>query len=606
MPTAIRNESALADFRARLTGRYGLELAQQHGGRALIQLPVGVGKSMWIDAITIEAATGDIYDLVIVLSPTRQLLEERAPLRNPPAGLKVINIRPRPALRCGRRRNALWKAYEASAMAALGREEICGACPLLSKCYWPRQYGKALRNARIVYATQAHLERDPGFLISLRSWSQAKTMLTLLDETNFIAASQEEIITVAELQQFIESLRQTSPDRPFEKIHQRWLALAEMLMEASTMDLQTSRWKTPPIFPPWAVAVQRTGVRLYGTAFRFPAYRLSKLRFAPTESYRRGEGREIQFATRPYVGGCLIFSGTADPEFTAYRLGKDLISPFSGVSFAHADTRWYNFASPIGSRRFFPRHSPQVLDFFAGLVVRRAAEGKRIVLVVKKMFTSLCAAGLAERFTALRTDLRVVTAGWTEDFLQDPRVVPLITYGMIGTNLFEHFDAVFCLSSYYVHAGVVNQCLQDVIRKDLRVEIRIETTGRPKRRRAAVADTKDSYYDVARMAQAALEQQEHHVVVQAVGRVRPFTRPREVITFQMGTLPGVTYDAEFQSLEEARHAFGILSHREQKTAALAAQITAMRASNKSQVEVARMLGVSERTVRNYERKEDRQ
>jgi hypothetical protein len=606
MTTAIRGEAALADFRARLTGRYGLELVRQHGGRAEVQLPVGVGKSRWMDAITFEAATKNVYDLVVVLAPTRQLVEERAPLRSPPVGLKVINIRPRPARRCGRRRNAQWKLYDAAGMAALGREEICGTCPRLAKCYWPRQYGKSLRNARIVYATQSHLERDPSFLISLRSWVRADRMLTLLDETNFIAASQEETITAAELQQFIESLRQASPGRGFDRTHQRWRSLAELLAEASTVGLQEGRWRAPPIPPAWAAAVQRTGVRRYGTAYRFPAYRLSQLRYSPTESRRRGEGGAIQFAARPYVGDCLIFSGTADPEFTAYRLGKGLASPFSGLTFSHPGTRWYNIASPIGARRYFARHAPQLLDFFAGLVVRRAAEGRRALLVVKKLFAAWCANELAERFAALGADLRVVTEGWTEGLLQDPRVVPLITFGMIGTNLFEHFDVVYCLSGFYVHEGVVNQCLQDVIREDLRLPIRIETVGSPKRRLATVADPAHRFYDIAPLAQPALEQQEHHVVVQAVGRVRPFTRPREVITFQMGALPGVAYDAEFRTLGEARRAFGILSRREQKAADLADKIAVLRGGHKSQVEVAKALGISVRTVRNYERKEDRQ
>ena len=229
-----------------------------------------------------------------------------------------------------------------------------------------------------------------------------------------------------------------------------------------------------------------------------------------------------------------------------------------------------------------------------------------MLLVVKKVFVSLCAAGLAERFTALGADLRVVTGGWSGHELLDHRAVPLITYGTIGTNLFEHFDAVYCLSGFYVSEGVVSRCLQDAIRQDLRLPIRVETVGSPRRRRAAVADPAHRYFDLARLAQPALEQQEHHVVVQAVGRVRPFTRPREVVTFQMAQLPGVAYDVEFRTLAEARRAFGVPSRREQKRIALATKIATLRSHHKTQAEVARLLGVSERTVRNYERKEDRQ
>jgi hypothetical protein len=431
-------------------------------------------------------------------------------------------------------------------------------------------------------------------------------MLTLLDEANFVTASQEEVVPARELHDFTEALRRTQLEPSRGTTHQRWLAFAETLQGASTRDLQADGWRTPGIPLPWAAAVQATGLRLFGDAFRFLGYRLAQLRFAPVESRRRDDHGGIHFACRPYVGDCLIFSGTADPAFTSYRLGQDLASPFANLRFAHSGTRWYNLASPIGSCKYFARHAPQVLDFFAALAARRAAEGKRVLLVVKKCFASLCAGELAQRFAALGADLRVITKGWTEEVLQDRRVVPLITYGMIGTNLFEHFDAVYCLSGYYVPEHVVNRCLQDVIRRDLRLPIRIETVGHPRRRRAVMADPADREYDIARLVQPALEHQEHHVVLQAVGRVRPFTRPREVVTFQMEELPGVTYHTEFVTLAQARRAFGIASRREQKAADLATQIAALRGQSKSQAETARLLGVSIRTVRNYERKEDRQ
>jgi DNA-binding NarL/FixJ family response regulator len=90
-------------------------------------------------------------------------------------------------------------------------------------------------------------------------------------------------------------------------------------------------------------------------------------------------------------------------------------------------------------------------------------------------------------------------------------------------------------------------------------------------------------------------------VVQAVGRVRPFTRPREVITFQMAQLPGVTYDTEFATLGEAREFFAVASRRQQKQADLAARVAELRCQGLSQAETAARLGVTERTVRNYEK-----
>jgi hypothetical protein len=474
------------------------------------------------------------------------------------------------------------------------------------RCFWPRQYGRALKGARLVYATQAHLERSPTFLAQLRAWVGAESVLTLIDESNFVGANLEVVVTADELGRFHDALTATAPTSPAAlRDHAVWLDRVARLRDATTVDLQAPGWRLPRVAPDWAVRVQRAGRERHGAAFRFPAYKLAGLEDSPVETRLKGDDGALRFGVRPHVDDCLVFTGTTDPVFAAYRLGMELPSPFADHRFIHPDTRWYNLASPIGARCYFPGHAPQVLDLFAGLTARRTAEGRRVLLVTRKRFLDLCAADLAARFEALGVDLEVVTGGFSEARLADPRVVPLITYGATGTNLFEAFDCAYCLNAYYVDESVVDRCLQDVVRPDLRLPIRIETVGDPKRRRAGVADPDHRDYDVARLAQVALEYKEHGVVVQAVGRVRPFTRLREVFTFQMAELPGVTYDAEFRTLDEARRYFEVPGARERRAAERAARIEALTRGGCSRAEVAAALGVTERTVRNYERKEAR-
>jgi hypothetical protein len=143
MTTIIRGEPALSDFRAKLTGDYGLELLSLAAGRLLALLPVGVGKSWWFDAITRAALAA--YHLVVILCATRMLIEERDPLVRPPDGIKVINLRPRPYKRCGAKRDEAWKRCEANDLGALGRAEICGRCSHRHSCYWPDQLGGGWR-----------------------------------------------------------------------------------------------------------------------------------------------------------------------------------------------------------------------------------------------------------------------------------------------------------------------------------------------------------------------------------------------------------------------------------------------------------------------------
>ncbi len=598
----VEGDEALAQFRAGLTGRRGLELLRDHGGRVLIQLPVGVGKSRFLDEITIEALVSGQHDLVIVLAPTRLILEEREHLRNRPAGYTVVNLRPRPSESCGVVRDKLWKKYEPAELGSLGRAEVCNACPLVGDCFWPSQYGRTLEGASIVYATHAHLKNSPGFLRRIQSWTRAENPLTLIDEFDFASKGFGTTVTAEELRRFAEALDHASPDCTDPAWHhERWVDLVTMIRDASTCDLQGSSWPTPPIDHEWAARVQRAGVDLHDDQFRFPAYRLANLSQSPIGTRRKGDQGEIEFATRPYIGDCLIFSGTTSLSFARSRLGDDVGSPFADHVFRHPGTRWFNIASSIGTSRHFSGNRIQILDFFALLMERRVSEGKRVLIVTKKQHAQQCRDGLEQRFRDWGIALEILGDGFTEASLSSLSAVPLITYGMIGTNLFEAFDCAYCLNSYYIDEKILDEGLQDMTRRDLRLRTAIETVGVPRRRRAGVADPADRYYDTARLAQPTLEFKEHGVVIQAVGRVRPFTRPREIITFQAGELPGVVYEEEFQTLGEVRRFFGIPTGQKWKAARQASRISELRKQGLTQVQTAEVLGITERTVRNHER-----
>ena len=104
------------------------------------------------------------------------------------------------------------------------------------------------------------------------------------------------------------------------------------------------------------------------------------------------------------------------------------------------------------------------------------------------------------------------------------------------------------------------------------------------------------------VVQWVLEQKEDDVVVQAVGRVRPFTKAREVITFQTGALPGVRYALEFSSLAQARSFFGIVTRKQAKQEAQRDQARQLRAQGLSKSRIVKELGVSLSTVKRYLRR----
>jgi hypothetical protein len=597
--TTIFGEEALGVFRSHWDGPRLIALIAEHGGGVLINWPIGVGKSHALDRI-IEAAVGSgSYDLVVAMFPTRRVLEERAWIRTPPPGVKIVNIRPRPRPRCGDL-DVAWRHFEAAGMAALGRIELCGRCPRRPDCFWPTQYGAGLQGAQVIFATHAHLGRVPDFAAQLAGWAGADRVLTLLDEIGFAVTSFRRRVTRRDLALFADVLdamprgREIAPDRD-------WGYLARLLLRAPTTDLRSTTWRLPFFSLEWAIAVQARGWEAHGARFRFLGHDLQQFGRSPLDSRERHANGDLSFAAPPAVrGDVAIFSGTALPEFLRFRLGRDLACPFAGYRFGHPGTRWYNLASRLGMRTHFSGNANQVLDFFAGLVSRRLGEGRRPLLIAKKRYVSLCAAGLRRRLGEYHpAPVEIVTGDWDTIDLMRPDVIPLINFGMIGTNLFEHFNCAYCLTGFYVNAEVVDAILQDVLASDGHIPIAITTEGSPRRRRARAQDPTHRYYDVNRLAQYALDQQEMDSVIQAVGRVRPYTRPREIVTFQCAGHPQLDYDREFNSIEEARRFFEIPPRRERERDRNADRVRAARQSGMTQIEAAAALQLGRSTVQRY-------
>jgi hypothetical protein len=207
----ISGEEELAEFREQWTGESTLKRLKELGNRLSYCAAIGVGKSCNIDN-TIEAAIhSGQFDLVISLSPTRRVLEERRWIVNSPKGIRIANLRPRPGSLCGKERDFLWQEYERSSMGQLGRLEICHFCPNHCGCFWPKQYGKALRGVQVIFATQAHLERSPIFITQLQNWTRAERILVLLDEDHFVMRDFRRVISKVHLQRFVEALQNAIP-----------------------------------------------------------------------------------------------------------------------------------------------------------------------------------------------------------------------------------------------------------------------------------------------------------------------------------------------------------------------------------------------------------
>jgi hypothetical protein len=598
----IRGEEQLAKFRQGWTGESTLKRLEELGPRLSYSVPIGVGKSRNVDD-TIEAAIcSGQFDLAISLLPTRQVLEERRWMVNPPDGIRIANLRPRPHALCGNRRDVLWQQFECASMGLLGRIEICRQCSNRSGCFWPKQYGKRLRGVQVIFATQAHLERSPNFITQVQNWTLAERILVLLDEDHFVMKDFRHVISRPDLQRFVEALQYVCHDDSDSA--RQWLYLTNLLLKASTSDLRSPDWDIPYFSPGWALMVQRYGWNRWGAEFKFLGFDLQQFRFSLIGSREKGATGNLSFAAPPYLNWAfVVFSGTANPQFLQFRLREQFITIFDDYQFEHPCTVWYNIASRLGMQKYFPHNSNQILDFFAQLVATRLRAGLRPVLIAKKRFRDFCARQMEHRLRECGiADVLIISGRWNEEILALPHAIPLITFGMIGTNLFEHFDCAYCLTGFYVNDEAINAVLQDIVASDRFIPIEIKTEGLPRRRKAGVVDPSHRFYDVHHLAQLALDEQEMGVVLQAVGRIRPYTRPREVVTLQCAEHPTLSYTREFNSIGEARHFFGIKNFRVRQGQAMHENIATARQAGLSQRQAAAQLEVSLRTVKRHWKK----
>jgi hypothetical protein len=595
----VSGEVALKEFRRLWTATELLRELSRQNGRMLVNWPVGVGKSHAVDNLIEEAVSQNTYDCVLVLCPTRKVINERRWIMTPPRGIRIVNIEPRPAKRCGTL-DARWRSFERNDLGALGRKELCGNCSKRSGCAWPTQYGLTMGGVRVVFATHAHLKRSPSFISQIQKWTRAERLLVLFDEADFVMTSFRNRIEDSALRQFVYVLQKAN-EETLGASGKKYLEVAQLLVNTKTPDLRCADWKLPAIQPDWATAVQEFGVEVCGPEFKFLGYLLNNFCISPQDSRERQSNGDILFALKPSVGcDFILFSATSSPALAEFRIGREFGKPFQDYAFLHPGTVWYNIATSIGTDGYFLKNSPQILDFFAQLVARRLQEGRRPILIVKKRFREKCAIEMQSLLSNIGLEnVRVVFNRWRENDLRNPNVIPLIHYGMVGTNLFEHFDCAFCLSSYYVNESVLNGVVQDVLGSDYHIPIQIKTGGRPRRRTVSLVNSRDKFFDVIQLAKAALEDKELGTVIQAIGRVRPFTKPREILTMQCSVLSSNHPITEFQSLDDARQHFQILSPQKRRIDLLIGTIKKLRNEGKTQKQAGDETNVSLRTVKRY-------
>lgn len=604
-PIYISGEEALERFRLSLTGERAFEMLARSQGRLLVELPVGVGKSSWLRAIVRYALSQATCDLVLILAPLTQILQELSKALN---DIDHLVLESRPAELCGAL-NPQWTQLEAQGCGQLARTQLCGRCQHRSRCFWPTQYAAdSLSRYSVILATQAHLIHNPGFVQQVRRTAGATSMLVLVDEASHLITPRAELITQEQLDRYQEVLVAVSNESPvIEQQLRQGLSVSQQLRVAPSNDLSGANWKVPLLTPPIAEQVQQAGTQRFGDAFRFLGYLLQQFGTSDQNSRRRLHNGTICFSPKLDLGDrFIVFTNQIQPSLARYRLDPNhdhprMSSPFRHYVFVHPETRWYNLQSLLGAQKNFYRNAPQIFDFFGQKILCARRQGRKILLVTRQSLESFCAEGLNEWLAQEgHPDLRIVTGDLDHStIVENPNNIPLIHYGIRGVNQFEDFDCVYCLSGYYIPVEAIRQSLVDLDPCVGDWPLEIQCYGDPPRRQLYIRPPVSDSSIIPQVAQGLFEQLEPEVILQAVGRVRPFTKPREIITFYAGRLPRVEYTATFRNLEEARPYFGLQMRRIRATLKRCREAQELRQHGLTQKQIADRLGVSTRTVRKY-------
>jgi hypothetical protein len=597
----IIDERRLAGFRAgRLAPAALYEELRADDRVILVNLPPGVGKSHRAQGLARHALDHD-HQLVVYVAPTRAIINELSVVQRL-LPKEVIVLEPRPAALCGDLASD-WKELERSGCAALAKSTLCRGCPHLIQngggCSWPDQLEKIASETRLVVLTEQYLDINPLLIRRIRQKVGAKRRLVIFDEALFTTKALARRFTRIELQRFRDALAdaRTTPDADPGGID-AWLEGIDHLLDRD-VDLEALRrfWSVNLRFA--VLATQQAGRRAFGNGFRYLAPDLELLNSAVTTGqWRDADTYEIAVRVDTLGADVVVMAPYLDAEIVEERLGKPVTLLFSNVIFRHSESHVLNIADPVGAARtlFHPDHFDRVVDFFTALALRNAGRGRRTVLVTRKKFLARLKDRIERVSAALGRPLIGVLPGSGKTFETcTPTEIPLISFGIVGVNSLEDFDAIYCVGGYYARADQVNSVYQQALPPDSRLAIGVRTEGR-RRQIYAVDGRFDSRFH-ARRAAATHRMLECRVVLQAVGRVRPFTTPAEVILFQcddltteFGTLQ------EFPSLAVARRALRVPKTKALKRAALGEQVRRRLQSGASLRAIAAEFGIAPSTA----------
>jgi biotin operon repressor len=600
--TTIITEQDLEQFRGEHLSPAALLKFIELFVSVLLRIGVGVGKSHAVDELLLDPRTYERFDLVVYAAPAWNILNERSIIAGRASSpVPHLVIKPRPTERCGPL-NDEWAGLEERGCAAYAKATLCRRCPHYADahdpCLWPKQLRK-IEGVGLVFVTEQQLLFNRSLIPLLMTRTGAKRVLTILDEGRLLDAQFEVVLRHEDLERYGAILQDLARRRGVPHgVAARACELIVALIGPERPDLSGVGGLLPRTLSKYAFKVQSRGLDEYGNDFRYIGYDLSLFPWSHREERWRDDDA-VHFIGRPYLHcHLLVLSGHLTAAYVGHRLGRGPVSsPFEHHRFQHTGTRVFNLRSRIGADRYFGKNRAQILDTFALLIARNIEASRSTLLICKKKSKLSCASYLEQRLREWGYQVEFVL----EDYSQlpgrpDARVIPVIHYGVLGVNDFTEYQSAYCLNSYYVSTPALNRELQEFEPESFRVQVSI-VSGPERVRRVVVATKPVATGEHEYLGDAYLHRLEIDPVIQAAGRVRFNTKPREVVFFQMAQLQGeIPGCHDVLSLVALRRELGIPDPTEVDAWHLVQRARSLLAGGRTREEVAAELGVSRTTL----------
>jgi hypothetical protein len=571
----VVDETALPAFRdTRLSARALYARLPTDGGVLQVSPPPGVGKTFAAHGLVGHALARE-HDLVVYIAPTRALIAEL--LESPaitPIRHEMVVLERRPTARCGAL-NTEWSDLEKAGCAALAKSSLCEICAARGDCGWPNQFDRINKSTRLVVCTESYVGLNPGLIRRVVDAAEAARPLVIFDEASFLTTSQRRGVTLKDIERFSHAV--ADAHRTLGSQGEPLLGVLEALQHLLDGKEDLATW--PRIsrfdFLGATVAIQSAGRNRYGPNFQYVGPQLIQLMSAANAARWYSDGA-YHFVPVPDTKGChvVVFSPYMPPQIIEERLQRPVIQGLSPTVFRHSGTKVINIADPVGALRTLSSadHFTRVADLFTALVMRDRLLGRRPVLVIKKALLGQLKRHVEELTAALGRPLICRTLGEISaaDDGGEPDVT-LLSYGVLGVNTLKDHDALYCVGGFYARQAQLDETYNQLLPPEDRIDLMIRTEAGRRRVVAGSPDSRSRYH--ARRAQAVLEMIERRVVLQALGRVRPFTSPATLIVFQQDDLADVLGDVEtFSRLSHARTTLKIPPRAEILRAALGDQL----------------------------------